>query len=630
MIRRFENPRRAIALAALAGLAAACSGGGGGGGPSGPDVTPPGIPVSSLIVVDPPIPAALARLTGAAGAVEGSAVVNLANPTAAQRTGQPVTATAQASAQGAFTVSVAAQLGDQLQVTATDAAGNTSGVLSLKAGPTPLNLNLTETGANNLTSLATGEGAFNLQFPSGSERYALVAQSLNPGAGSFPLTVSGSAGVEIRSLAPSSRAALAGGPEAELRESARRAVAGLPSALYRGRGLHLSDDPAIGSTRMFNVVNRVTMASLTNRSHFDLVTARLRYKGAHTLIYVDTRAEGPNVTDVMLQQVGDRFDDETYAIDRDAFGLESDVDGNDRVIILLTPTVNALTEDPTDGVLTGFFYVIDLVFDPIFNPYANDAEIFYSQVPDPTAQFGGAEVPVAGFDDQLHAVLAHEFEHMINAGQRLDDLNIEVVWLDEGMAHYAETLNGVEAGGSPDLQNVLRAALWLERPSAASLVGNEGTLVQRGAAWLLVAYLVDHYGQGILRELAQGPLTGIPNVEDNADTSFPFLFYRFTGSLLLDGSGLTSDPWFDFPSVDLRARFAEAKDWFLARGTRVLGPYLGMRVATVPGALGSSGTSLVGSSAAFFDIGAATAGSAPVVVRASPQANLQVTIIRTQ
>jgi hypothetical protein len=626
-----ERPVRLALLAGL-GLAVAC-GGGGGGGPAGPDVTPPGVPVSSLIQVEPPIPSSIARLSGTGGAVEGNAAVHLANSSAEDRTGTPVTATAQAASDGTFTVSVPAQLGDRLELTAADAAGNVSGVLTLQAGPTPTTLQVVDTGDEDLLTLTTGEGAFNLPFPQGDERYTVVVQALSPVESTFPLTVSGSSAADVRALAPAAAAETPAGLESGIRAFERRVMPGLPRQ-QPGRRLAPADDPEVGSTRTFNVVNVFGPGLvLTNRSHFDEVTARLRYKGDHTLIYVDTRAEGPDVPDAVLAQVGDRFDNQTYEVNRAAFGAETDVDGNGRIIVLMTATVNAAnTQETVDqgSLLTGFFFAIDLLFHPAANPFANDGEIFYTLVPDPDKEFGAAEVTAAGFAGQLDGTLAHEFEHMINASRRIaaDGLP-EAVWLDEGLAHYAETLNGIEAGGMVDFQNTLRSALWLQKPYAISMVAGEDNLEQRGAAWLLVAYLVERYGEGILRELVSGPFTGIPNIENRADTSFPFLFYRFTAALLLDGQGISSDPWFEFESMDVRQRFQAAKQFWT--GTpRLPGSYLGIRNATVPGALSSSGISLAGASPAYFEIAATSPGTIPVVVRADRQSNLQVTIIRTQ
>jgi hypothetical protein len=516
-----------------------------------------------------------------------------------------------------------------------DAAGNVSGPLSLQAGPTPTTLTVADPGDDQFLTLTSGEGAFQLPFPGGSERYTLIVQALNPGSGSFPLTIAGSAAADVRSLTLSQRAGTDAGLEARIRAFERGVVPGLPRT-GPSRRLEPADDPEVGSTRTFNVVNRFqTVPDLTNRSHFDEVTARLRYKGDHTLIYVETRAEGPNIQDAVLQEVGDRFDAQTYDVNRAAFGSESDEDGNGRIIVLMTATVNGANTQATvdqGSLFTGFFYVIDLLFDPTFNPFANDGEIFYTLVPDPDKQFGAAEVSAENFAAQLDGTLAHEFEHMINAGRRLAiDANLEDVWLDEGLAHFAETLNGVEASGTADLQNTLRAALWLQKPYANSMVAGEDNLEQRGASWLLVAYLVDRYGQSILRELVSGPFTGITNIENRADTSFPFLFYRFTAALLLDGQGITSDPWFEIESLDVRQRFQVAKQfWMGTSPPRLPGSYLGVRNATVPGALSSAGITLAGATPAYFDISASAPGTVPVVVRADRQSNLQVTIIRTQ
>ncbi|HET6618097.1 MAG TPA: hypothetical protein VFH69_09835 [Gemmatimonadota bacterium] len=619
-------------VAAAVVVLAGCGGGGGGGGPIGPDVTPPGRPEASKIVVDAPIPTPLARLTGSTGAVENSSTVRLSNSTAAERTGQPVTSSAQAGADGSFTATVLAQLGDQIEVTAADAAGNVSVPLTLTAGPVPTTLTVANPGDDHFLTLTSGEGAFNLPF-TGNERYTLVVQSLNPGPGPFPLTVTGSASAEVRTLGPSARSETPAGIESRIREYERLVTPFLPRG-SSGRRLEPSADPTLGSTRTFNVVNRFqTAPDLTNRAHFDEVTARLRYKGEHTLIYVDTRTEGPNISDALIDQLGDRFDNQTYAIDRDAFGPETDIDDNGRIVVLMTATVNGANTQATvdqGGVFTGFFFGIDLLFHEVFNPFSNDGEVFYTVVPDPNEQYSPAEIPVEGFVDLLDGVLAHEFEHMINAGQRLDpSVQFETVWLDEGLAHYAETLNGVTFDGVVDLQNSLRSALWLQKPYQVSMVAGEDNLEQRGAAWLLVAYLVDHYGEGILRDLVEGPLTGIPNIDNAADTSFPFLFYRFTAALYLDGQGIGSDPWFEIPGLDVRQRFQAAKQ-FWAGTSRLPGQYLGVKTAIVPGALTSTGISLSGATPAYFDVTSVRDGTMPVIVRANRSSNLQVTIIRTR
>ena len=132
-----------------------------------------------------------------------------------------MTATAPAASDGAFSLSIPAQLGDQLEVTAADAAGNVSGPLSLRAGPTPTTpYRCRSRPTNHFLTLTSGEGAFTLPFTGGNERFTLIVQALNHGSGTFPLTVAGNTTAEVRGLAPSALSEDAGGagdPDPHLR-----------------------------------------------------------------------------------------------------------------------------------------------------------------------------------------------------------------------------------------------------------------------------------------------------------------------------------------------------------------------------------------------------------------------------
>lgn len=86
------------------------------------DSTPPSIPNGGLITIGFSIDG-LASVAGAAGAVEGGAKVTIRN----LRTGETVTVTA--NADGSFSARIAAQPGDEIAITAKDAAGNESEVL---------------------------------------------------------------------------------------------------------------------------------------------------------------------------------------------------------------------------------------------------------------------------------------------------------------------------------------------------------------------------------------------------------------------------------------------------------------------------------------------------------------------
>jgi hypothetical protein len=355
-----------------------------------------------------------------------------------------------------------------------------------------------------------------------------------------------------------------------------------------------------------------------------VVTATLRFLGDNTEIWVDDRTPVQSAPDDLLETIGLRFDEETYPTDRAAFGEESDVDGNGRVLILLTPTVNALnTQETVDAgvVVLGFFFGADL-FPVAQAPFSNEGEVFFAIIPDPTMQFSPADFPVDGIENALNPIFAHEFEHMISANQHFIVRNgpFEDTWLDEGLAHQAETLNGFP------LQNRLRSALYLDEPESISLVGGDDTLERRGAAWLFVQYLVDRLGEDVLGALVQTRLVGIPNVERAADRSMPFLFHEWTSALFLDG--ISDDPLFLFASLDIRTEFQLARQQL----EEELGEFLGIVERTLgpPASVATLRRGVSGLAAGYFEVSVTSPGARTVVFDSDEPVNLQTAVFRIE
>jgi hypothetical protein len=236
------------------------------------------------------------------------------------------------------------------------------------------------------------------------------------------------------------------------------------------------DPPAIGSTRSFRVLSR-----LGRPTAFTSVTARLRYAGANILIYEDRTAPEP-LSDDALRRLGDHFDQTLYPIDVATFGAESDIDGNGRVIVLMTPIVNALTPSTrcaSEGFVPGFFYSLDL---GTRDRNSNRAEIFYAFVPDPRAERSCTH-SVAEVMRLLPSVFLHEFQHAISFNQHVlvRRGSEEDVWLNEGLSHYAEELGAryydgrfpAPAGRTnptallPDSRSRSCAGTWRTRPATS-------------------------------------------------------------------------------------------------------------------------------------------------------------------
>ena len=195
--------------------------------------------------------------------------------------------------------------------------------------------------------------------------------------------------------------------------------------------------PALGSQRSFQVLSEF------DGSAFKRIAARVRYVGDHIVLYVDNDQPPGTLTDADLRTFGDLFDRTLYDLDVRAFGSESDIDGNGRVIFLLTPVVNALTsaaDCSASGFITGFQFGLDLL--PA-QSNSNRGEIFYALVPD----VGGTrscEHTKADVERLVPATFVHEFQHMISFGQHVLARGgaSEALWLNEGLSHIAEELAG--------------------------------------------------------------------------------------------------------------------------------------------------------------------------------------------
>ncbi len=314
---------------------------------------------------------------------------------------------------------------------------------------------------------------------------------------------------------------------------------------------------AVGNRCDFKVINK--------DDDFVNVTAELKAISTRALIYQDLNAPANGLSAVDFQTLGATFDDPIYAAVTGAFGSPSDIDANSKIIILLTPIVNELTPRTSgggSGFIAGFFYGCDLVTAALCSG-TNRAEIFYTLTADPTGQFSNSR-SVNTVLGSLPAVIAHEFQHMINFGQRQ---NVDALWLSEGLAHHAEDVVAEFYASRGDLanadrfrsQNRLRADRYLRDPPRTSLIaeGGTGTLELRGAAWLFVKYLEGQFGPAILRSLTQANQSSVTNVTQQTGRAWSALLGNWAVALYADDApelaGANVRPEYTFPNVNLRA-----------------------------------------------------------------------------
>lgn len=277
--------------------------------------------------------------------------------------------------------------------------------------------------------------------------------------------------------------------------------------------------------------------------------ARVAAIGSHSIVLADSLNPAGGFTDADYARYAARFDTVVYPLDVGAFGEPTDIDGNGRIGLIFTLEVNRLSPAGSPVFVAGFTYSRDL-FPKVATARAeacagsNEGEYFYLLAPDPLGRVNGNRRTTGFVDTNTTAVIAHEFQHLINASRRLYVNNapeFEEKWLDEGLAHIAEELLFYhDAGltpranvGAADLEasprrlsafnldmtgggNTTRYRGYLFNPAKSSPYAADDSLNTRGAAWSLLRYLADRAATSdgnLFFRLANGPATGMANLQ---------------------------------------------------------------------------------------------------------------------
>jgi hypothetical protein len=214
------------------------------------------------------------------------------------------------------------------------------------------------------------------------------------------------------------------------------------------------------------------------------------------------------------------------------------------VAILFTRAVNELTPVNANAFIGGFFYARDLfprTQTPNYAvcPTSNEGEMFYMMVPDPSGTVNGNQFDLGFVDTLTTSILAHEFQHLINAGRRMyvntSASDFEVSWLDEGLSHEAEELLFFRESGytprsqlmaesildtwphfaawvSDDASNFVNFYLYLSDPANHSPINVNDEIETRGATWAFLRYAVDKgfaSDAGVWQRFANSTTTGL-------------------------------------------------------------------------------------------------------------------------
>jgi hypothetical protein len=382
--------------------------------------------------------------------------------------------------------------------------------------------------------------------------------------------------------------------------------------------------------------------------------ARVAAIGTTSIVLADSLNPPGGFTDADYARYAARFDTLVYPLDVNTFGQPTDLDGNGKIGLIFTLEVNRLTPSNSPTYVGGFTFSRDL-FPLVATSRAdacagsNQGEFFYLLTPDPLGRVNGNRRTAGFVDSNTTAVIAHEFQHLINASRRLyvnNSPKFEEKWLDEGLAHIAEELLFYhEAALAPranlaaeDIQatqrratafnldmtgggNTTRYRSYLARTATSSPYAADDSLTTRGAAWSLLRYLADHAAAtdgDLFMRLANGPAVGIENLQAVFGTDTPTQVRSWAVSNVLD-DGATTDAAFQQPSWNWHSIYPV-----------LYGSYPLQTTVLVDG--GTSSASLAAGGAAYFRF-AVPPGSATLTLGGASRksgSHIQLVVVRTR
>jgi hypothetical protein len=166
------------------------------------------------------------------------------------------------------------------------------------------------------------------------------------------------------------------------------------------------------------------------------ITVRVR-RISNRAIIVEDVANPVSIDAASVQQAATEFD-AAYALAVDHYGDPGDVDGNGRIVIVITREVNRLSTAPPLG-----FVAHANLFPVAQCPASNEGEFMWIRSPDPNGVLPAGVYTLDTLLSGLVRLLMHEFTHNIQGGQRMAaGGQFMVSWLAEGLAVSSEEVLG--------------------------------------------------------------------------------------------------------------------------------------------------------------------------------------------
>lgn len=461
---------------------------------------------------------------------------------------------------------------------------------------------------------------FCLQFEASpaTERYLVGVQSLSGVAGSLtPVTVTSEAadGVGAASAAPISLAVAGDGLDDGVVPDVRPGLRARRTAEQRLRGWEARNlDPAAAlpsssgerSFRMSSIVEGSvqvgdTVSLRVPDSRFDDICANyvevggvVKAVGTEGIFVADTANPSGGFTNADYRDVSDRMDVEFFSTLADYFGEPTDLDGNGRVVVLISKAVNVTSPNVLGFVFAGDLFPRSTTDGSFACASSDEGELYYGKAPDPNGEFGDAYGTETA-RSQTPFIMSHELTHVIQQSRRFAaGLSFMSSIVAEGQATLGEEVVGHSVTGRSTGQNYgftvafnpdgndeidwyrdgfvdLVGYFGFESPTSRVAEAPEACgwwlrdpspCVSRplwyGVSWSFLRWASDQYGpsyaggeQGFHRDLIGSGGTGPENVAAVLGRSFPEMMARWAAALYVDDRIPGADPLLAFTSWDL-------------------------------------------------------------------------------
>lgn len=327
-----------------------------------------------------------------------------------------------------------------------------------------------------------------------------------------------------------------------------------------------------------------------------MINARVAAVSNSAIVLADPRNPAVSAyTDAQYNAFAQMFDTVINPLDVAQFGAPSDVDNNQKVLLVFTKAVNERTPPNVEYYVGGLTHSRDLVAKADC-PGSNFAEMFYLLVPDSLGTINGNSFMTKSFVTSVtDATIAHEYQHLINFARR-KYLNpgapqpSEELWLNEGLSHIAEELMFYRRSGrssranfgGPQIADSVTFERWYSfvlgnylnyddyvlRSTETSPFEAGDAVSTRGATWSFLRYSADRMGSSdgsLWNNLVNSGESGLTNLQNRLGVNAAGLqgmLRDFVISVYLDDFVAGIPATYTQPSWNMRSMYPRVTQLF--------------------------------------------------------------------